>query len=88
MTNRWKVHACSLATTLVVAYMGCAVFDLLFPPYGMLAALSPHSPWPLSGSVLGLLAGLVTFGVAGLVIGALYGLAWEFWDKRLASSSL
>jgi len=32
MTDFWKVNAFSLATTLGVAYIGCAIFDVLFPP--------------------------------------------------------
>jgi hypothetical protein len=84
MTGLWKVYASSLATTLGVAYIGCAIFDVLFPPYGLLVAVAPHSPWPLYGSPLGFLTGFVTFSVAGLVLGALYGIAWEFWSKRLA----
>jgi len=47
MTNLWKVHSLSLATTSGVAYILCAIFDALFPPYGMIAALAAHSPWPL-----------------------------------------
>jgi len=84
MTGQWKVYASSLATTLGVAYIGCAIFDVLFPPYGLLVALAPHSPWPLYGTPLGFLTGFVSFGVAGFVLGALYGIAWEFWSKKLA----
>lgn len=84
MTDLWKVHACTLATTLVAAYIGCAIFDVLFPPYGLLHALAPASPWPLYGTITGFLTGFVTFGVAGFVLGALYGVAWEFWSKRVA----
>ena len=84
MTNSWKVYAISLATTLGVAYIGCAIFDVLFPPYGLLVALAPHSPWPLYGTPVGFLTGFVLFSVAGFVLGALYGIAWEFWSKRMA----
>ena len=84
MTSSWKAYAFSLATTLGVAYIGCAIFDVLFPPYGLLVALASHSPWPLYGTPLGFLTGFVLFSVAGLVLGALYGAAWEFWSKRLA----
>ena len=83
MTGLWKVHAFSLATTVGVAYILCAIFDALFPPFGLLAALAPASPWPISGSPLGLLTGFVLFAVAGFVLGALYGIAWEFWSKKL-----
>ncbi len=83
MTDFWKVHAFSLATTLGVAYVLCAIFDFLFPPFGLLAALAPASPWPIFGSPLALLTGFVSFTVAGFVLGALYGIAWEFWNKRL-----
>jgi hypothetical protein len=83
MTSHWKLHAFSLATTLGVAYVGCAIYDVLFPPFGLLVALAPHSPWPISGTPLGFLIGFVTFTVAGLVLGALYGISWGFWNKRL-----
>lgn len=83
MTDIWKVHSLSLATTFGVAYILCAIFDMLFPPFGMIAALAAHSPWPLFGSPLGFLTGFVTFTIAGFVLGALYGTAWEFWSKRL-----
>ena len=45
-----KAHAFSLATTMGVAYIACAIFDVLFPPFGMLVALAPHSPLPIFGS--------------------------------------
>ena len=83
MTDSWKLHSFALATTVGVAYILCAIFDALFPPFGLLAALAPASPWPLSGSPLGFLIGLASFTVAGFVLGALYGIAWEFWSKRL-----
>ena len=38
MTNLWKVHSLSLATTFGVAYILCAIFDALFPPFGLIAA--------------------------------------------------
>ena len=79
----WKVHAFSLATTLGVAYISCAIFDVLFPPFGLLAALAPASPLPISGSPLAFLTGFALFTVAGFVLGALYGIASEFWSKRL-----
>jgi len=83
MTDFWKVHAFSLATTLGVAYVLCAIFDALFPPFGMLAGLASMSPWPITGSPLGFLIGFLLFTVAGFVLGALYGIAWGFWSKRL-----
>ena len=83
MTDFWKVHAFALATTLGVAYVLCAIFDALFPPFGMLAALASASPWPISGSPLAYLTGFVLFTVAGIVLGALYGIAWGFWSKKL-----
>ena len=82
MTGSWKVNAFSLATTLGVAYVLCAIFDALFPPFGMLAGLASSSPWPISGSPLGFLTGFALFTVAGFVLGALYGIAWGFWSKR------
>ena len=83
MINFWKLHAFSLATTLGVAYVLCAIFDTLFPPYGLLTALASASPWPIYGSPIGLLTGFVTFTTGGFVLGALYGIAWAFWSKRL-----
>ena len=83
MTDFWKINAFSLATTLGVAYIGCAIFDVLFPPYGLLAALAPLSPWPISGSPLAFLTGFGWFTVGGFVLGALYGIAWGFWSKTL-----
>ena len=76
MRSRWR--------RLRVWHMSyCALFDLLFPPFGMLAALAPSSPWPITGSPIGFLIGFLTFTVAGFVLGALHGIAWEFWDRRL-----
>lgn len=83
MDGFWKVHALSLATTLGVAYILCAIFDALFPPFGLLVVLAPVSPWPISGSPLAFLTGFVLFGAAGFVLGALYGIAWGFWSKTL-----
>jgi hypothetical protein len=83
MTDSWKVHAFSLATTLGVAYVLCAIFDALFPPFGLLAGLASASPWPISGGPLAYLTGFVLFTAAGFVLGALYGIAWGFWSKRL-----
>ena len=81
--DSWKVHALSLTVTLSVAYALCAIFDALFPPFGLLAALAPVSPLPISGSPLAYLTGFALFTVAGFVFGALHGIAWEFWSKRL-----
>ena len=78
----WKVNALSLATTLGAAYISCAIFDLLFPPFGLLAVLAPASPLPISGSPLGFLMGFAMFIVAGLVLGALHGYATQFWRNR------
>lgn len=83
MTGFWKMHAFSLATTLGVAYVSCAIFDALFPPFGLLVALAPVSPWAISGSPLAFLTGFMLFTAAGFVLGALYGIAWGFWSKRL-----
>ena len=83
MISFCKLHAFSLATTLGVAYILCAIFDMLFPPYGFLAALAPASPWPIYGSPIGYLTGFLMFTVAGFALGALYGIAWEFWRKKL-----
>ena len=76
MTDTWKVNAFAVATTTGVAYVLCAIFDLLFPPFGMLAALGPSSPWPITGSPIGFLIGFLTFTAAGFMLGALYGIAW------------
>lgn len=83
MTDSWKVHALSMATTLGVAYVSCAIFDILFPPFGLLAFLAPAIPWPISGSPLGYLAGFVVFTAAGFLLGAFYGIASGYWSKRL-----
>ena len=61
MTDVWKVHAFSLATTIGVAYISCAIFDALFPPFGLLAAIAPASPFPISGSPLAFLTGFALF---------------------------
>ena len=81
--DSWTVHALSLTVTLSVAYILCAIFDALFPPFGLLAALAPASPLPISGSPLAYLTGFALFTIAGFVFGALHGIAWEFWSKRL-----
>ena len=83
MTDSWKVPAFALATTLAVVYVFCAIFDVLFPPFGLIAALAPASPWAISGSPLGFLTGIALFTVAGFVLGALHGIASQFWIKRL-----
>jgi hypothetical protein len=83
MTDFWKVPAFSLATTLAVVYIFCAIFDLLFPPFGLIAALAPASPWPISGSPLAFLTGLALFTGVGFLLGALYGTASGFWSKRI-----
>ena len=83
MTDSWKVPALSLATTLAVVYVFCAVFDALFPPFGLIAALAPASPWPISGSPFAFLTGIALFAVAGFVLGALHEIASQFWIKRL-----
>ena len=79
----WKVHALSLTVTMSVAYALCAIFDVMFPPFGLLAALAPASPLPISGSPLAYLTGFALFTVAGFVFGAVHGIAWGFWSKRL-----
>jgi len=83
MSGLWKVSALSLATTLAVTYVLCAIFDALYPPFGLIAALRPASPWPISGSPLAFLTGFALFAGAGFVLGTLYGIASEFWSKRL-----
>ncbi len=83
MTNFWKMHAFSLASTLGAAYILCAIFDALFPPFGLISWLSQASPWPLSGSPIAFLTGFVMFTAAGFMLGALYGFAWGFWSKKL-----
>ncbi len=83
MTDSWKVHAFSLATTMQVAYVSCAIFDVLFPPFGLLAALAPASPLPISGGPLAFMTGFLLFTLAGFVLGAIYGVASGFWSKRL-----
>jgi hypothetical protein len=81
--SRWSVYAASLATTAGVAYVLCAIFDALFPPFGLIRWLAQASPWPIYGSAVAFVIGSVTFSVAGFVLGAFYGIAWGFWSKRL-----
>lgn len=81
--SRWSVYGASLATTLGVAYVICAIFDALFPPFGLLRGLAQASPWPITGSVTATITGFIVFSVAGFVLGSLYGMAWGFWSKRL-----
>lgn len=81
--SQWKVQAFSLATTLGIAYVLCAIFDALFPPFGLIRWLSQASPWPLYGSPAGFLTGFVMFTAAGFALGAIHGAAKVFWSKRL-----
>ena len=81
--DSWLVPALSLATTLGVAYISCAIFDMLFPPFGLLAALASASPLPISGSPLGFLTGFGMFTVAGFVLGALHGVSSALWSRIL-----
>lgn len=83
MKNEWTLYGAALATTLSIAYIGCSIYDALFPPYGLLGLVAPASPFPISGSVVGFLTGLVASVVIGFVLGALYGFTWAFWSKRL-----
>lgn len=83
MTDSWKVPAFSVATTLAVIYVFCAIFDVLFPPFGLIAVLAPASPWPISGTPLAFLTGFALFTGAGFVLGALYGTASAFWSRRV-----
>jgi len=81
--SQWKVQAFSLSTTLGIVYVLCAIFDALFPPFGLIRWLSQASPWPLYGSLAGFLTGFVTFTAAGFVLGAIHSAAKDFWSKRL-----
>ena len=72
-----------MTVTLSMAYTLCAVFDVLFPRFGLLSALAPTSPLPISGTPLAYLTGFTLFTVSGYLVGALYGIAWQFWSKRL-----
>ena len=81
--DSWKVHALSLTVTVSLAYTLCAIFDVLFPRFGLLAALAPASPLPISGSPLAYLTGFALFTVAGFVFGAVHGIAWKFWSEKL-----
>ena len=83
MPRPWKIPAFALATTFAVAYLFCAIFDVVFPPFGVIAAIAPASPWPLTGSPLAVLTGVALFTGAGFVLGALYGIASHFWGTRL-----
>ena len=79
----WSVYASTLATTMGVTYILCAIFDALFPPFGLIRWLAPASPWPITGGVAGFHIGLALFSAAGFALGAFYGIAWGFWSKRL-----
>ena len=81
--DSWKVHALSLTVTVTVAFALCVIVDVLSPRFGLLAALAPASPLPLSGSPLAYLTGFALFTAAGLMFGAVHGIAWDFWNKRL-----
>ena len=83
MTIDWKIRAFSLATMFGVAYILCVIFDALFPPFGLVPALSGISPFPLAGSPAGYLSGFVLFVAAGFLLGTIYGGASSFWAKRL-----
>ena len=83
MSNSTKLHAFSLASTSSVAYVFCAIFDALFPPYGFLVKLSSAAPFPIYGGLIGYLTGFLMFSVAGLLLGGLYGIFWTFWNKKL-----
>jgi hypothetical protein len=67
---------------LAVAYILCAIFDMLFPPYGFLAKLSSASPWPIYGGPISFLTGFVMLTTAGFVFGAFYRVEWEFWSTQ------
>jgi hypothetical protein len=77
----WNVCALSTATAAAVTYVLCAIFDALFPPYGLLAFLAPASPWPLAGSPLGYATGFISFTLAGYGLGGIYGAAWRYWSR-------
>ena len=81
--DSWKIHALSMTVTLSMAYTLCAVFDVLFPRFGLLSALVPTSPLEISGTPLAYLTGFALFTVAGFLFGALHGVAWQFWSRRL-----
>lgn len=81
----WKVNAFALATTLGIAYILCAIFDTLFPPYGFLSAHVTATPWPIYGSLVGFMTGFIMFTVIGFIFGALYGFFANFWSKKLAN---
>lgn len=83
----WKTSGLGLATTLSMAYVLCAVFDALFPPYGLLRLLAPVSPWPIEGNVAGFVTGFAMFAFAGFGLGAFHALAQEFWSERLKRDS-
>lgn len=80
----WSVYGSAWATTMGVVFIVCAIFDVLFPPFGLLRWLAPASPWPITGSVMASVVGFVLFLVVGFVFGAVYGIAWRFWNRRLA----
>jgi hypothetical protein len=83
----WKIDAFALATTLGIAYVPCAIYDTLFPPYGLLRLLAPVTPWSMMGSATGLAVGLAVFVIGGFVLGAIHGLASYHWSKTLKAGA-
>lgn len=81
--SSWSVYAASLATTAGVVYVFCAIFDALFPPFGLIRWLAPASPLPIGGSATGFITGLAMFIVVGFLLGSVYAIALGFWSKRL-----
>jgi len=79
----WKVNAFALATTLGIVYVLCAIYDTLFPPYGLLRLVETVSPWPILGSAKGLVFGFAMSVIAGFVLGAIHGIASRYWSKTL-----
>ena len=73
------IHECNIEAD---KYSPITQLPNQFAVYG--TSVSAHGPWPPFGRPLGFLSGFVTFTVGGLVLGALYGIAWDFWSKRLS----
>lgn len=79
--SSWYTYGAALSTTVAVAFILCSIFDLAFRPYGLLQLIGSASPWPITGSLIGFITGLVMFSFMGFILGAIYAVAFGFWDK-------
>lgn len=78
----WVAYGSALATTTAIAFVLCSIFDLVFKPYGLIRFIESATPWPISGDLLGFITGLFMFGFAGFVLGAIYGISFNYWQQK------